>query len=154
MQSRTRRHKEIVALIQDRQLSTQAQIGLALRERGVLVSQATLSKDLKELGLVKAPTEDGGFRYGLPNADSFAYHRRVLRQELADLLVDTDRAGNLVVLKTPPGNAPGLAAALDRIRWAEIVGTVAGDDTILVVCKTAEQANTTIERIRDAVRNA
>ena len=154
MYNKTHRHKEIMALVERQHLSTQSEVASALRERGMVVSQATLSKDLKELGLVKVPTEDGRFRYCLPTGDPSIHYRRILQRELVDFLVDMDSAGHLVVLKTPPGNAPGLAAALDRIHWEEVIGTVAGDDTVLVICRTPEQTDTIMERINAIIGNA
>ena len=153
MRGKSHRHKEIIAVIGAQHLGTQAEIGVALGGRGLAVSQATLSKDLKELGAVKVPTEDGVFRYVLSAGETSAHHRRVLRQELANLLVGMERAGHLLVLRTPPANAPGLAAALDDAHWKEVVGTVAGDDTILVVCKTPQQAVAVIQRIRTLTPN-
>lgn len=147
MRGKSHRYKEIIAVIEAQHLGTQAEIGVALRRRGLVVSQATLSKDLKDLGAVKAPTADGVFRYVLSTGESSTHHRRVLRQEMADLLVGMERAGHLLVLRTPPANAPGLAAALDDAHWKEVVGTVAGDDTILVVCKTPQQAVAVMQRI-------
>jgi len=153
MRNRTYRHRQILALVQGQQLGTQAEIAASLRERGLLVSQATLSKDLKELGLVKAPQEDGRFRYCLPGGDVSPHNRRVLKQELSHLLMSIEAAGHMLVLKTPPGNAPALAAALDRTGWEEVVGTVAGDDTILAVCKSAAQTRVVKERIRAILHN-
>ena len=154
MRQKVPRHKEIMAVVQRQFVSTQGQIAAALQERGMQVSQATLSNDLKELGLVKTPAEDGRLRYCLPTGNASVYPRRMLKQELVDFLVDMDSAGHLLVLKTPPGNAPGLAAALDRISWNEVVGTVAGDDTILVVCKTPEETADVMNRIRVIIQNA
>jgi transcriptional regulator of arginine metabolism len=153
MRNKAYRHKEILAILQRQHLGTQAAIAACLRKRGLAVSQATLSKDLKELGLVKAPQQDGRFRYCLPAGDSLPRNRRELRQELSDLLLGMEAAGHMLVLKTPPGNAPGLAAALDRTGWEEVVGTVAGDDTILAVCRSAAQARTVRERVWAIIQN-
>ena len=120
---------------------------VALKRLGTEVSQSTLSKDMKELGVVKVPAEGGGFRYVL--GGRFVPHKALtLERALTEFLVEFHDAGHLLVLKTTAGHAQGVAAALDSTRWEFILGTVAGDDTILVVCKTAEEAQQVMSRIR------
>lgn len=119
------RQGQILDLIAARPIRTQEELARALRERGIEVTQVTLSRDIRELGLVKTPA---GYRQvadapGPP-----------LTSVAASFLRDARPARNLLVLKTSPGDASALAAALDREHWVEIVGTVAGDDTVLVVC--------------------
>jgi transcriptional regulator of arginine metabolism len=119
------RQGQIVNLIRARAIPTQDELARALKEVGIAATQVTLSRDIRELGLVK--TVDGYKQMvretGGPDFAAVA----------ADFLLDVRVAKNLVVLKTSPGNANALAVALDREHWPEVVGTIAGDDTILAV---------------------
>jgi transcriptional regulator of arginine metabolism len=119
------RQGQILRLIQRREIFTQDDLAAELRQQGLAVSQVTISRDIQELELVKTPhgyKQIGPDRLG-PD----------LATVVAEFLQDVRLAKNLVVLKTSSGNANALAVALDRAAWPEIVGTVAGDDTILVV---------------------
>jgi transcriptional regulator of arginine metabolism len=119
------RHGQILNLIGSRAIQTQEELARALRELGLPATQVTLSRDIRELRLVK--TSDGYKQIaqepGGPDIAAVA----------ADFLLDVRAARNLVVLRTSPANASTLAAALDRQRWPEVLGTIAGDDTVLVV---------------------
>jgi transcriptional regulator of arginine metabolism len=138
--SRAARQARIVALLTDRAVHSQSELAALLASDGVEVTQATLSRDLDELGAVKLRGADGGVgRYVVPDDGSPV--RGVtggtdrLSRLLAELLVSADHSGNLAVLRTPPGGAHYLASALDRAALAEVVGTIAGDDTVLVVAR-------------------
>jgi transcriptional regulator of arginine metabolism len=139
--SRALRHARIVALIAARPVHSQAELGDLLAGEGIAITQATLSRDLEELGAVKLRGADGGAaRYVVPvegtgMAGGAGPGSARLRRLLRDLLTGADASGNLVVLRTPPGAAQFLAGALDRSGLPEIVGTIAGDDTILVVAR-------------------
>jgi len=119
------RHGQILKLISARAVNTQEELARALKESGIDVTQVTLSRDIRELGLVKMA---GGYRQMSqpPAGPAFA-------SVAANFLWDVKSARNLVVLKTSPGNASALAAALDREQWPDVTGTIAGDDTVLVV---------------------
>jgi transcriptional regulator of arginine metabolism len=119
------RQGQILELIAARTIHTQEELARALRDRGIAVTQVTLSRDIRELGLVKTPA---GYRQVAAETGP------PLSSVAASFLRDAKPARNLLVLKTSPGNAGALAAALDREQWTEVVGTVAGDDTVLVVC--------------------
>ncbi|MDD7968901.1 arginine repressor [Actinomycetospora lemnae] len=138
--SRASRQARVVALLTEREVHSQAELAALLASEGVEVTQATLSRDLDELGAVKLRGADGGVgRYVVPDDGSPV--RGVtggtdrLSRLLAELLVSADHSGNLAVLRTPPGGAHYLASALDRAALAEVVGTIAGDDTVLVVAR-------------------
>lgn len=143
-QSRTARHRRIVELLDNVAVRSQAELLSLLAEDGVDVTQATLSRDLVELGAVKvrrgrtlvyAVPAEGGDMTPRPAIDIAEVDAR-LRRLCEELLVAADRAGNLVVLRTPPGAANYLASAIDRSavsQAAGIVGTIAGDDTVLVI---------------------
>ena len=137
---RASRQARIVALISTREVHSQSELAAMLAREGVEVTQATLSRDLDELGAVKLRGADGGAgRYVVPDDGSpvrgvTGGTDRLVRL-LGELLVSTDHSGNLAVLRTPPGGAHYLASSLDRASLAEVVGTVAGDDTVLVVAR-------------------
>jgi transcriptional regulator of arginine metabolism len=135
---KTARHAWIAALIREKQVRSQTELAELLASDGIVVTQATLSRDLDELGAVKVRAGSGNAVYLIPEDG-----RPVLRPTeqasarlirlLRELATGATASGNLVVLRTPPGAAQFLASALDRSGLPEIVGTIAGDDTILVV---------------------
>jgi transcriptional regulator of arginine metabolism len=139
--TRTARHARITALIRQQPVRSQTELVDLLAGEGVLVTQATLSRDLDELGAVKVRGTDGGpAAYvvpedgGPPMRPAEQAPARLVRL-LRELLTGTDASGNLAVLRTPPGAAQFLASALDRSGLPDVVGTIAGDDTILVVAR-------------------
>ncbi|MET8308047.1 arginine repressor [Micromonospora sp. NPDC005173] len=140
--TRAARHARIVELIRDRVVRSQTELADLLASDGVGVTQATLSRDLEELGAVKVRGGDGPAVYLIPEdghrplRDAEAAPARLVRL-LRELLNGVDSSGNIAVLRTPPGAAQYLASALDRAGLPEIVGTIAGDDTILVVAREA-----------------
>ncbi len=120
------RHGQILKLIRNRSLSTQDELARALKESGIDATQVTLSRDIRELNLVK--TSDGyrEMERESPNMQFAAL--------AAEFLQDVRQAQNQIVLRTAPGHASSVAVALDDEEWPEVVGTIAGDDTILVIC--------------------
>jgi transcriptional regulator of arginine metabolism len=133
------RHGQIVKLIRNRSISTQEELARALKSVGVEATQVTLSRDIRELGLVK--TANG--------------YREIEREEpllrfamlAGEFLQDVRIAQNQVVLRTAPGHANSVAVALDDEEWPEIVGTIAGDDTILVICPDTATAKTVHQKL-------
>lgn len=127
------RQRAIRDLVEQRPIRTQQELATALRERGFRTTQATISRDVAELGLIKVSRE-GTVAYGLPprllEAETSGEDR--LRALLGDLPLEIHEAGLLLVLRTMPGSAHPIAAALDRTRWSEIAGSIAGDDTVFV----------------------
>ena len=131
-----RRRTKILNLIQKRPVLSQTQLSQRLKAEGFQVAQATLSRDLRALNLVKTQTgyklpEQLGAMKGNSNQQGLT---------ILQFMVEAEAAGNLVVVKTHPGNASPVARSLDTIGWKEIVGTVAGDDTILIVTANATAA--------------
>ena len=141
--TRAARHDRIVAILAQQRVRSQAELAAALEASGMSVTQATLSRDLDELGAVKLRSPDGGLPvYVVPNDDAPFTARTAdddppqrLARLLGELLVSAEASANLVVLRTPSGAANFLASALDRARLPQVLGTVAGDDTILVVSR-------------------
>jgi len=129
------RQRAIRDLVEQRPIRTQQELAAALRERGFRATQATISRDIAELQLVKAGRE-GVAAYAVParlaEADPTGEQR--LRRLFRDIPVEFREAGLLLVLVTLPGSAHAIAAALDRSRWPEAVGTLAGDDTLFIAC--------------------
>jgi transcriptional regulator of arginine metabolism len=127
------RQRAIRDLVEQRPIRTQQELAAALRERGFRTTQATISRDVAELGLVKAG-RGGTHAYAIPQllreADTSGEDR--IRTLLHDMPVEIRDAGTLLILKTLPGSAHPLAAALDRARWPEVAGSIAGDDTVFV----------------------
>ncbi len=140
--TKTARHSRVASLLSGRAVRSQQELGLLLADAGVHVTQATLSRDLGELGAFKVRTEDGGLAYALPDGaergsrpTSASAH---LARRLEELLLSSEAATAMVVLRTPPGGAHLLASSIDAAELAEVAGTIAGDDTVLLVCRTLE----------------
>ncbi|HEV8413456.1 MAG TPA: ArgR family transcriptional regulator [Bryobacteraceae bacterium] len=135
------RQGQILKLVRSRSVRTQEELARALRGVGVRATQVTLSRDIRELGLVK--TAEG---YARPT-DSAAPAGPELATVLRDFLLDVRVAQNVLVLITPPAHASSVAEALDRAAWPEITGTVAGDNTVLVIAPTARKATGLREKL-------
>ena len=140
------RQRAIRDLVEQRPIRTQQELAAALRERGFRATQATISRDVAELGLGKGSRE-GRAAYVLPQRlrDAEVSGEDRLRRLLADLPVEIRVADQLLIIKTLPGSAHAVAAALDRTRWPEIVGSIAGDDTVFIA--TTDKG--AIRRLRD-----
>jgi transcriptional regulator of arginine metabolism len=153
--TKTARHARIVELIRDGSVHSQTELAELLAGEGVQATQATLSRDLEELGAVKVRGTDGGPAvYVVPPEGSGPLRpaqqapARLVRL-LRELLTGADASGNLVVLRTPPGAAQFLASALDRAGLPEVVGTIAGDDTIMVVARASTHADNSGQALAD-----
>ena len=138
--TRAGRQSRIVALLSSNPVRSQTELAALLAEEGIDVTQATLSRDLEELGAVKLRGADGGTGvYVVPEDGSpvkgVSGGTERLSRLLGELLVSTDASANLAVLRTPPGAAQYLASAIDRAALPYVVGTIAGDDTLLVVAR-------------------
>jgi transcriptional regulator of arginine metabolism len=126
------RQQAIRDLVARRPVRTQHELAAALRDRGFRATQATISRDVAELGLIKK-ARDGLLCYALPRpAETEPSGEERLRGLLHDLPIEVHEAGLLLVVRTIPGSAHALAAALDRARWPEVVGSIAGDDTVFI----------------------
>lgn len=154
--TRAGRQARIVAILSARSVRSQGELAAALAAEGIETTQATLSRDLEELGAVKLRGADGGAgAYVVPEDGSpvrgVSGGTDRLSRLMGDLLVSTDASANLAVLRTPPGAAHYLASAIDRAALSYVVGTVAGDDTILVVARepmTGAELAEVLESIR------
>jgi transcriptional regulator of arginine metabolism len=144
------RRQAIVALVGAGAIHSQAELQRRLRRRGHRATQATLSRDLKALGIGKVPGAGGAARYVLPGPARDLMDETRKRLEIEAFIQTVEIVGNLVLVRTPPGNAHGVGRALDLLGWPEIAGTVAGDDTILVVTRSAAAARSLRKRLSSA----
>lgn len=141
------RHAKIIEMIQKYDVGTQEELANYLREAGLAVTQATVSRDIKELKLSKIPLRNGRQKYIiLKQEDSHLGDKyiRVLRDGFSSM----DMAQNILVIKTVPGMAMAVAAALDAMKFPEIVGCIAGDDTIFVAVRSVEETQALMDQIR------
>lgn len=155
LHSRAARHARIAAIVESHPVHSQAELARALAAEGFTVTQATLSRDLDELGAVKLRTPDGGQPvYVVPEDGSPIASRAAddtppqrLARLLAELMINAEASANLVVVRTPPGAAHFLASAIDRAGLPSVLGTVAGDDTIIVVAVEEVGGSALAERL-------
>jgi transcriptional regulator of arginine metabolism len=146
---KTQRHAVILRVVREQRIESQDELREALSQQGFVVTQATLSRDIRELGLAKLADPGGGAYYTHP-------HRGAVRPELAQvlpaLLVSVDGVGPFLVLKTASGSAGAVTEALDQAGWSEIVGTIAGDDTVLVITRSQRLRREVATRIQQLLR--
>lgn len=145
------RHTAIAEIIESRNIETQEELAEALRERGILVTQATVSRDIKELHLIKVLSETGGYKYATLDKAEKGMNERFIRM-FAESVLSVVCANNLVVIKTLAGSAHVAGEAVDSLKWPEILGSIAGDNTILVICRTNEEAPQIVERFRSMMK--
>jgi len=143
MSRRSNRHEAILRVLTNKSIRNQSELVDELRADGYSMTQSTLSRELKSLGIAKTPDGRGGYRYATgemkgtgPLSSVVAFVRKI------------ERAKNLIVVKTPPGNAQGVAHGLDEVAWSEVMGTIAGDDTILLICRGDEEGERIEARLR------
>ena len=153
--TKTARQARIVALVTGGAIHSQAELAARLAEDGVQVTQATLSRDLVELGAVRVRDGSGALVYAVPQAGADRSPASGITQEVLDarlaslcreLLVTAEASANLVVLRTPPGAAQYFASAIDTSVLPAVLGTIAGDDTIMVVCRAADGGHAVARR--------
>ena len=149
---KTWRQKKILEIVQKQTVETQEELARALRETGFNVTQATVSRDIKELGLVKVPGEKGFVRYATSDDIMARPSDERLKRLFRDSVTGIDYSENLIIIKTLPGEAQGVASAIDRSRWPEIIGTVGGDDTILVIVKPKKSTLGIVNRFTELTR--
>lgn len=144
---KTERHAKIIELISKYPIETQEELAEYLQRAGYQVTQATVSRDIRELKLMKVTAEDGRQRYMVYQERMDADNEKYIRV-LRDGFQSMDMAQNILVIKTVPGMAMAVAAALDAMHWSEIVGCIAGDDTILCAVRSVDDTLLAMERIR------
>ena len=145
------RQDEILRIIREKDVETQEELASELRTLGYKVTQATVSRDIRELKLIKVSAGGSGFKYSKPDRQETAVSDRLARI-LTDSLVSVDYSGNMIVVKTLSGSANVAAEALDNLGWQEILGTIAGDNTIFIVArneKDTEEITSRIHKLTD-----
>mgnify|MGYP001112467003 CR=1 FL=1 len=149
---KSKRHEKILELIRDNDIETQEQLLQQLQENGFNTTQATISRDIKQLHLVKEPTGQGRYRYAVSVQKTKLNFADKLRTIFRESVVSVEAAQNIVVLKTIEGMAQGAAFALDNMGDTDIVGTLAGDDTIFLVFHDTIQALDFCEQVKQMLR--
>jgi len=147
--SKSYRHGQILKLIRAKRVHTQDELARELQQAGIPATQVTLSRDIRELRLVK--TTEGYRPLSAATAEEAA-PQATLARALKEFLLDIRPAQNMLVLKTPPGGAQPLAAAVDSERWKEIVGTLAGDDTVLLITPSRGARAAVQKRVEELLR--
>jgi transcriptional regulator of arginine metabolism len=144
------RQSQILEVIDQEAVASQEELRQKLAARGIVATQATISRDLKNLGLVKRAGDGAYVRPGVERGSPVTEEQ--LRRAVAALVRNVERVGNLVVVRTDPGQAQGVAVLLDRAQVAEVAGTIAGDDTILIVCRADKAASELEGRWNEVVK--
>ena len=146
---KSQRHAQIIKFIQNKDIETQEELTLLLKENGFDTTQATVSRDIKELKLVKVPDERGKYKYAVKNSDEEIKVSAKFKTILEETVLRIDVSTSIVVIKTFPGMAQAAASAIDNMNWGEIVGTIAGDDTIFVALRTTDDALILCKKIKE-----
>ncbi len=139
------RHAKIIELIHKNHIETQEELADYLHREGFNVTQATVSRDIRDLKLTKIPGENGKQRYVIHQNESFLNEKYI--RVLKDGFVSMDMAQNILVIKTVSGMAMAVCAAIDAMKWGEVVGSIAGDDTIMCAIRTVEETAKVMDKI-------
>ena len=150
---KARRQRKIQELVTERSIRTQEELCQDLLEFGFVVTQATVSRDIKEMGLVKAPGPGEDYHYALANETQSVGVQERLEKVCCEIVLSCACSDSLVVIKTLPGNAQALAILLDNAGWQESLGTIAGDDTVLLIAKQRTGAETVRKRLQGYMEN-
>jgi len=148
MDKKRRRHQKIQQIIVDKEISNQFELQAELRELGEEVTQATLSRDLFELGIIKTPGNRKMYKYSFPpsKTENIAKRWNQFVLEFNNFVTSFEAAGNLLITRTSPGNASGVALAIDNLQLDGVIGSIAGDDTILIIGRTPEDIERVVEK--------
>lgn len=149
---KNRRHNKILEIISEYSVETQEELLDRLKIEGYDVTQATVSRDIRELKLVKTSNHFGGYKYSVTGEKNSAVISAKYRNILKEAVEKIDCACNIVVIKTYSGMAQAAAAAIDNMEWNEIVGCVAGDDTIFIAMRSSEKAFEFYEKFNDLLK--
>jgi len=150
---KTKRHARIIDLIGKYEIETQEELAALLKKEGFRVTQATISRDIRELKLTKVTTDRGRQKYALMRDGTDGMNEKYLRV-LRDGFLSMDMAQNILVVKTASGMAMAVAAALDKMNWPEIAGCIAGDDTIMCAVRSVDDTIRVMGKIRRIIGEA
>ena len=148
---KAKRQALIREIVESQSIQTQEELAEALRVHGMVVTQATVSRDIKEMHLIKVLAEDGVYRYAMIDKNDQGVGDRLIRM-LSDSVVDINSANNLIVIKTLSGSAHVAAEAVDSLHWPEVLGTLAGDNTVVLIIRSNEETITVTSRIREMMK--
>lgn len=144
MISKKARQGRVLEVVRKSRISSQEELSVLLKREGVEVTQSTLSRDIRELGLVKARGS-----YQISGETNSVPSENAVRRAFEQFVIDSDVSGNMVMLKTSPGNAHSIGVVLDAAQWPEVLGTVAGDDTVFVLLRSSQLGKKVLGRIRE-----
>lgn len=148
---KAKRQALIREIVESQSIQTQEELAEALRQHGMVVTQATVSRDIKELHLLKVLADDGGYRYATMDKSEQGTNDRLIHM-LADSVLDIQSANNLIVIHTLAGSAHVAGEAVDSLKWPEVLGTIAGDNTILIVVRSNEDVDSVLRRFRSIIK--
>ena len=146
------RHNLILEIIENKNIETQEELAEELKNRGVRVTQATVSRDIKELRLLKVLSEHGGYKYATVERAEKGMNDRFARI-LADSVVNVDSVNNLIVVNTLTASANAAGEAIDSMKWNEVMGTIAGDNTLLIIARSEEAAEALMGKFNALLNN-
>lgn len=144
---RNNRQTLILSIIEKYNIETQEELAEKLLDIGIEVTQATISRDIKELGLIKVASEDGKYRYRYMNKETDVAVSKLIKV-FSEAFVSIDFASNIIVIKTLPGMGQAAASVVDNLGWNDVVGTVAGDDTIFVAVRREDTAKELVNKFK------
>ncbi len=140
------RHNLILEIIESKDIETQEELAEELKNRGVRVTQATVSRDIKELRLLKVLSERGGYKYATVERAEKGMNDRFARI-LAESIVNMESVNNLIVVNTLSASANAAGEAIDSMKWSEVMGTIAGDNTLLIIARSDEAAEALVAKL-------
>ena len=147
------RHSLILEIIEQKDIETQEELAEELKRRGVKVTQATVSRDIKELRLLKVLSDHGGYKYATVERAEKGMSERFIRI-LSESVISLDNVGNLIVIKTLSASANAAAEAIDSMKWSEVLGSIAGDNTILVIARSEEAVKSLMARFNTLIKRS
>ncbi|MGI6003977.1 MAG: arginine repressor [Christensenellales bacterium] len=148
---KSKRHNLILELVRTGDISTQEELAEALKKHSVIATQATISRDIKELRLIKVLGENGMYKYAKLEQNDSALDARLLRL-FSESVLSMQHSGNIIVLHTISGTANAAAEAIDNLSWEELMGSLAGDDTIFVLIRSEQEVQAVLSRFRQMMQ--
>ncbi|MBQ8973218.1 MAG: arginine repressor [Clostridia bacterium] len=145
------RHNLILEIIEEMDIETQEELAAELKRRGVKVTQATVSRDIKELRLLKVLSESGGYKYATVERAEKGMSERFIRI-LSESVISMEAVNNLIVVKTLTASANAACEAIDSMKWSEVLGTIAGDNTLLIITRSDEAVETMMTRFNSLIK--
>ena len=147
------RHNTILSLINTKSIETQGELTQELLKRGFSVTQATVSRDIKDLHIIKMQTGDGRYRYAQTGTQNLPKGNDRIKSIFSNSVLSVDCALNQIIIKTLSGMAQAAAITMEGMNWPEVLGTIAGDDTVLVIVRNEQKAKSITERLRSIIDN-